>query len=200
MTSLTFLFCKAMEKVTCSTDILTFLSFIPLTIQKYKTKDFQIQKKANMYTFICQKILMEVRILKDVKDFCSHWESEMLWMFSTHQALSIYPTKYNRSFAAIWITGVNKDNFKVTFSFAQSLLNCMSQEVIKFLFSIIAEILHFKAGPLRTGFSLRSNDFNFGGFFPSFGFFWSFFVGENNFCLIVTTSVFLSPGHQVKRL
>lgn len=168
MTSLTFLFCKAMEKVTCSTDILTFLPFIPLTIQKCINKRFSnTKKKANMYTFICQKILMEVRILKDVKDFCSHWESEM-WVFSTHQALSIYPTKYNRSFAAIWITGVNKDNFKVTFSFAQSLLNCMSQEVIKFLFSIIAEIPHFKAGPLRTSFSLRSNDFNFGGVFSSF--------------------------------
>lgn len=73
----------------------------------------------------------------------------------------------------------------------------MFQHVIKFLFSMMAEISHLKAGPLRTVFSLRSNDSAFGGFFACFGV-WKVLCWGENSCLIVTTGVFLLPGHQVK--
>lgn len=118
---------------------------------------------------------METRILKDDQRFCTHWESEMLWVFSIHHNLSIYSTKYNRSFASIWITDISKDNFKVILSFAQSLLDHMSEHVMKFLFSIGVETPFLKVGPLRISiFSLRSNNSGFGDFFACFVF-WKFF-------------------------
>lgn len=96
---------------------------------------------------------------------------------------------------------MSKDYLKVIFSFAQSLLDHISEHVMKFLFSIRVGTPLLKAGPLRISvFSLRSNDFDFEDFFLLVLSFGSFFVGENNFCLRIIISVFLSPRHQVKRL
>lgn len=145
-----------MENGTCSTEILTFLPLAPHSIFKFK-------KKANMSNYM-SKVLMEARILEAIKHLCSHWESEMLWVLSTHQDLSIYPNKRDRSFASSWVRNENKDHFKANFSFAWSLLNHVSQQTVRFVTSIRAEMLHLKVGSLRIVLSLRWNDFGLGNF------------------------------------
>lgn len=150
MLSLAFLFCKATENASCNTEILTFLPLTPHSI-------FKLKKRPICPTYM-SKALMETMILEAIKHLCSHWESKMFWVLSTDQDLSIYPNKCNKSFASSWIINENKDNFNANFSSAWSLLNNISQQIIRFVTSIRAEMLHLKVGSLRIVLSLRWND------------------------------------------
>jgi len=107
---------------------------------------------------------METSILEAIRSTCVPTENQKCCERSAHIRISAYIPSNATEVLPPPESQVWTKNFKANFSFAWSLLNHISQQIITFVTSIRAEVLHLKVRSLRTVLSLRWNDFGLGSF------------------------------------